>query len=261
MQQAGMKVNADPFSWLSQITPWKLLSRFRHDIFKLEALLFGQAGMLEENTQLTIEDDKKYFLALQQEYRHLSRLHALVPMNVQSWKYMRLRPNNFPTIRIAQLANLFSKNEKLFRACLEVSDESELRKMFDSKASEYWNEHYRFDVKSRNYEKRFGTQATDVMLINAVVPMKFLYGKLKRDEKYCEEAIGLLERIPGEQNSIVLKYEKAGWNVSSSADTQGILELKRNYCDRKKCLECEVGRTVLGGRSASEPLKCLKCLK
>ncbi|HTL82386.1 MAG TPA: DUF2851 family protein [Bacteroidia bacterium] len=248
LQHCGMKVNSDPFRWLAQITPWKLLAKYRHDVFQLEALLFGQAGMLGENAQLSIEDDKKYFLSLQSEYAHLSRLHALEPMNVQSWKYMRLRPNNFPTIRISQLAALFSKEEKLFRACMENENAEELRTMLEVHASEYWDTHYRFDVESRNYRKKFGEQVIDVLFINAIAPMKFLYGKELRNETYVEEAIAILEKIPAEKNSIVLNYERSGWEMKHAADTQGILELKRNYCDRKKCLDCEVGRKVLNRR-------------
>ncbi|MBI3510558.1 MAG: DUF2851 family protein [Bacteroidetes bacterium] len=234
----GMKVNADPMRQLGNIIPHRLLLKYRDAIFRMEALLFGASGLL------TVEEDE-YAGKLQKEFSFLQKVHGLGSMEKHAWKFMRLRPNNFPTLRIAQAAAFFGKHEKPFRSCIETNDPEMLRKVFDVKASGYWNDHYRFGVKSRTYEKCTGKNSAEILLINVIVPLKFLYGKSKKEEKYSEEAISLLEKITAEKNSVVEKYRKEEWEINSAADSQSVLELKRNYCDRKKCLDCEVGRKML----------------
>lgn len=238
-RQFGMKVNAEPFQWLSASVPFRMLRKQNDNLLQTEALLFGQSGLLPEKFSDT------YTNALIREYAHLQVKYHIRPMPAHWWKFMRLRPNNFPTVRIAQLAGLFFRQPQLFRTCMEQNDPAALRQLFDVPASGYWRTHYRFGKVSRPSEKRLGTQAIDTILINTVVPFKFLYGKLKGDEKLQQDAICLLEKLGPENNKVIREWEDLGIAPVSSAESQGLLELAKKYCERRKCLDCEIGNYLL----------------
>ncbi|CAN5754403.1 DUF2851 family protein [soil metagenome] len=241
-RQFGMKVNAEPFQWLSACVPYRMLRKQNDNLLQTEALLFGQSGLLPEKFSDT------YTNALIREYSHLQVKYSIRPMPSHWWKFMRLRPNNFPTIRIAQLAGLFVRQRQLFRTCIETHDPVELKKIFATPASGYWNTHYRFGTVSVHSEKNLGAQAIDTILINTIVPFKFLYGKVKGDEQLQHDAISLLEKIDPENNKIIRDWDEHGIKPVSSAESQGLLELTKNYCDKKKCLSCEIGNYLLGER-------------
>ncbi|HEU4716694.1 MAG TPA: DUF2851 family protein [Bacteroidia bacterium] len=236
----GMNVNAEPFHRLALSLPFRLLMRHADQPHQGEALLFGQAGLLDDAAT------DAYMSDLQREYRHLRKKYSLQSIETHAWKFMRLRPGNFPTLRISQLAALLTQRTQLFRACMEMKTAEELEAFFDVQASAYWDTHYRFRISSKECVKRLGAQATDVILINTVAPVKFLYGKMKKEERYCDEAIALLEEINAEENSVTRLFSAQAMELRNSADTQGALELKKNYCDRKRCLDCEIGRELLG---------------
>jgi hypothetical protein len=238
-RQFGMKVNAEPFQWLSNYVPFRMLRKQSDNLLQTEALLFGQSGLLP------VQADDVYSKALLREYLHLQNKYKLDAMPAHWWKFMRLRPNNFPTVRIAQLAGLFYRQPQLFRTCMEENDVKKLHRIFETPASGYWNDHYRFGKVSKASVKNLGPQAVDTILINTIAPFKFLYAKLKGDENLRQQAIFLLENISPETNVIIRDWENMQFTSYSAADTQALLELKKNYCDKKKCLSCGIGNFIL----------------
>ncbi|HET6990128.1 MAG TPA: DUF2851 family protein, partial [Bacteroidia bacterium] len=239
-RQFGMKINAEPFVWLASAVPYKMLSRQRDNLIQTEALLFGQSGLLPEKPQ------DAYSRLLVREYIFLQMKFRIRPMPAHRWKFMRLRPNNFPTIRIAQLAGLFFRQPQLFRNCMEENDVARLKKLFDVPASGYWNEHYRFGKISKACEKNLGSQAIDTILINTIAPFKFLYGRMKGDEQLTADAIALLEKTDPETNKIIREWGSSGIAPVNACESQALLELRKIYCDKKKCLNCEIGNYLLG---------------
>lgn len=239
-RQFGMKVNAEPFQWLAHAVPFRLIAKGRDNLLRTEALLFGQAGLLPEKRGDT------YTNTLIREYRHQQAMHRFRPLAAHTWKFLRLRPNNFPTIRIAQLAALCHRHEKMFRTCLEAESLHELRAVFDVPVSPYWEKHYRFGRKSRPQAKRMGQQTIDILLINTVIPFRFLYGQMHDDTVMTDKAIRLLEEMEPEENRLLRAWEKYGIESRSAAESQALIELSTHYCARKKCLQCGVGVRLVG---------------
>lgn len=235
----GFSTNSQTFEAMARSLPLAVLAKHKDNIFQLEALLMGQAGFLEK----PVED--KYPLELQKEYRFLQTKYGLNPIEVSQWKLLRLRPENFPTIRLAQFASLIHRSSKLFSLILETPDCQDLRKLFDTEVSEYWQKHFLFGRENRISRKKMGNKSIDILLINTVIPFIFAWGKKKNDENRTEQAIRLLEEIKPESNSIVFRWEKLGINCKSAFDSQALLELKKNYCEEKKCLLCRIGHKVL----------------
>lgn len=238
-RQMGMKINAEPFQWLATQLPFKILARQRDNLLQTEALLFGQSGLTPE----WAED--AYSQSLIREYAHLKLKYTLQPMPAHQWKFMRMRPNNFPTLRIAQLAALIFRHPQLFRTCMETSEISELKAVLNVSASDYWKEHYRFGQLSKPSNKPLGAQAIDTILINTIAPFKFLYGRMRGDEQLEQEAISMLEAIDSESNKIMREWLGVGIKATSSAESQALLELKKNYCQRRNCLSCHIGNYLL----------------
>ncbi len=236
----GFKVNAEPFERLSRALPLKILSKHKDKRFQLEALLFGQAGMLNHVFADT------YPRQLQEEYRFLSDKYGLIPIGEHEWNLLRLRPANFPAIRIAQLAHLIHKGEGLFKKVLEIEDAETIKKLFKVRASEYWNNHYQFDRLAKTQKpKHLGKKGVENVLINTIVPFLFAYGQVNNDEALQEKAVAILESLPPEANSIVQQWQQLGAKNESSADSQALLYLKKSYCDKKLCLSCGIGTKIL----------------
>ena len=190
----GFRVNTEPFEMLARALPFKIIRKHADNRFQIEALLFGTAGMLEEGLFKEALSDP-YYKDLIKEYRILSSKYSLHPMHGWLWKFSRLRPANFPTIRISQLAAMLSVTGGLFSNILEATEVSQLNKLFEVKASEYWDSHYVFGKKTRETAKNTGVQATDILLINAVIPVLFLYGKLRYRPDLSERALNSLIRF------------------------------------------------------------------
>ena len=235
----GVKINAEPFAQLSKSVSLLTLTKYRSNLLQLEALLFGQAGLLEES----FNDD--YPKKLQKEYRFLKRKHKLTAIKRQSWKFMRLRPANFPTIRIAQFATLLSQSVHLFSKMLAAKNVKEIENMFDVKISNYWQNHYVFDNLSIIRNKSLGKSTIHLIIINTIVPFLFLYGKTKGDDSFKERALQLLEELKPEKNNIIDKWNSLGVEPQSAYQTQALIHLKNNYCKTKKCMSCAVGNSVL----------------
>jgi len=237
----GMKTNALPFELLAKSLPLNILSKHKNDLFQIEALLFGQSGLLNETL---LGDD--YFLALRKEYSYLYQKYGLSGMESHIWKFMRLRPINFPTIRIAQLAMLIHHSTALFSRILETNDLEELRQLFDVSASEYWNTHYRFNkISEENRQKTLGETAFNNLVINTIVPMLFVYGDQHLDQAMKDRALLLLEKTDPESNQIIRKWNELGIDSRSAFETQALIQLKNSYCENKKCLHCQLGAKII----------------
>jgi len=233
----GFKVNALPFELLAKSLPLQILAKHKNNLSQLEALLFGNSGLLHEEL---IGDD--YFLALRDEYSFLHKKYGLKGIEGHLWKFMRLRPGNFPTVRISQLAALVHRSNGLFSKILEMEKLDDISELFKVKASGYWNEHYRFNKPSpRNSKKEMGENSINTLIINVVIPFLFVYGELQNKTVLKNRALDFLEQLPPESNSILKKWAELGIEGRSAFETQALIQLKNNYCDRKKCLNCQIG--------------------
>lgn len=240
----GFRVNAEPFEMLARELPFRILRKHADNTFQIEVLLFGTAGLLDEKLFREAINDN-YYKDLIREFRILRTKYSIQPMDGWVWKFSRLRPANFPTVRISQLASMFSCSDGLFTRALEVSEISILKSMFEVTASEYWSAHFVFGKKSRKMIKNTGSQATDILLINAVIPLLFVYGMKRDREDICERALMLLENITGEVNVITNEWETAGIQVESAFYSQALLQLRNEYCRKRRCLECRIGSKLI----------------
>ncbi len=235
----GLKVNADAFEALAASLPQKILAWHRSDLRQLEALLFGQAGMLDRDLE------EGYPSRLKSEYLFLQKKYALTPISATQWKFLRLHPGNFPTIRLAQFARLAHRSTQLFSKILEVKSMADIETFFELKLDDYWLTHYTFGQLSPRRNKSFGKEATRLLTINTIVPFLFLYGKINGREEFKSLSLKLLESLPPERNSIISGWEKLGMEAGSAYQTQALLQLKNEYCNKKRCLECAIGAAIL----------------
>lgn len=245
----GFRVNTEPFEMLASALPFKIIRKHADNRFQIEALLFGTAGLLDEGLfREALADD--YYRDLIKEYKILSAKYSLRPIHGWLWKFSRLRPVNFPTVRISQLSSLISEAGGLFSRILESCDTRLLKKMFEVSASQYWEDHYVFGKKSLSIPKNTGKQATEIFLINAVIPLIFVYGRYKDNREIWEKAITLLEEIHPEDNTVISDWKHSGIEAESAFYTQALLELTGEYCRKKRCLECRLGcRLISLGKS------------
>lgn len=233
----GFKVNAVPFELLAKSLPIEILAKHKSNLFQLEALLFGNSGLLNE--QLLGDD---YYLNLRNEYSFLYKKYQLKAIESHLWKFMRLRPGNFPTVRISQFAALIHRSHGLFSKIIESENLDELKFLFKVQASEYWNLHYNFNKKStQNSVKELGENSINTIIINVVIPFLFVYGEKQNKEYLKNRSLEYLEQLPSEGNSIVEKWQKLGVESRSAFESQALLQLKNKYCEQKKCLNCQIG--------------------
>ena len=234
----GFGLNGDAFeAWASRL-PFRAIDKHRDDLFQVEAFFFGQAGLLDEE----LPDADGYYLKLQKEFRYLQHKFELsVPMTATQWRFLRLRPGNFPHVRLAQLANLYYKERSLFSRIMEADTLEAVRKLLPVTTSPYWEEHFNFRKVSSSREKQVGKNAQNLIIINTVIPFLYAYGLHKADELLCERATGFLESLKAEDNHIIRHWSGAGLPVSTAADSQALLQLQKEYCDKKDCLRCRFG--------------------
>jgi hypothetical protein len=240
----GFRVNAEPFEMLATALPFRIIKKHSDNRFQVEALLFGTAGMLEEGLFREAVIDE-YYLQLIKEYRILAAKYSLRPIHGWLWKFSRLRPANFPTIRISQLAAMLAFPGGLFSVITEANDMKYLRTILEVTASGYWNDHYIFGKKSINCQKSTGAQATDILLINAVIPVLFVYGQKRDRNDICEKALEFLEVIAPEKNLIIQEWANAGIRCDSAFISQALIQLRNSYCRKRRCLECRIGSTLI----------------
>ncbi|HVT86479.1 MAG TPA: DUF2851 family protein [Chitinophagaceae bacterium] len=237
----GIKVNADTFEAMAKSIPIRILAKHKNQIHQLEALLLGQAGLLDNK----FKDD--YPLLLQREYVFLKKKYSLQPIH-QPVHFLRMRPGNFPTIRLAQLAILIQGSAHLFSKIKEAGSVKLVRKWFDVIANDYWHYHYRFDEPSFFKKKKIGDTMIGNIIINTICPVLFAYGNYHDENKYKEKALQWLEETAAESNSITKGFQQLGIENNNAFDSQALIELKNEYCNKKRCLDCALGNTILKDR-------------
>lgn len=234
----GAVLNFEPFEAMAKSLPLNLLARYRNKLPVLEALLLGQCGLLEG------EFSAEYPAMLQREYLHIKTKFQLQPVR-QSVHFLRTRPVNFPTIRLAQLAKLIHGSTHLFAYIKDTVQLNDVRNWLAVTASEFWDHHYTFHKSSAYRCKKLGNQMIDTLIINTVVPVLFAYGSLHNEEQYKNRALNWLDELEPEMNAITSGYADLGIVNKSACDSQALLELKSRYCDPRKCLDCAVGNALL----------------
>jgi hypothetical protein len=240
----GVTVNAEPFEAIAQSLPVTLLAKHRNQIHQLEALLLGQAGLLKG----PFED--KYPQLLQKEYHHLQKKYNLQPVP-QTVHFLRMRPGNFPTVRLAQLAMLIHQSSHLFTFIKDTGQLAAIKKLLTVTANDFWHYHYTFTELSSFQPKTLGHQMVHTLIINTIVPILFAYGLMHNEEQYKNKALHWLEELPAEKNTIIHGFAALGINSKDAYDSQALLELKSRYCDHKKCLDCSAGNALLKGYAAA----------
>ncbi|TCC96002.1 DUF2851 family protein [Pedobacter hiemivivus] len=236
----GFKVNAVPFELMADALPWPIFSKHKDNALQITALIFGQAGLLEQPF-LDV-----YPTQLQNEYLFLKKKYGLIPVDPVLWKFLRMRPQNFPTVRLAQFAALILKTNHLFSKILEAGSVKEVRLLFNHlPVNEYWKTHYHFNKSTRQVVVQPGTQSIDNIIINTICLFLFSYGKYTDQPELMDRALDFLENIPAERNAIVNQYVSAGLKVDRAFTSQAILQLNKCYCSQKKCLNCAIGIKIL----------------
>lgn len=235
----GLKINGDSFFSISKSVDFSVIKKCSQDQQDLEALLMGQAGMLEG------EKEDWYFKTLKSQYEYLRHKFDLRNEGVIAPKFFRLRPPNFPSIRLAQLAMLYAENNQLFSQVISIDSTKGFYELFNVCASEYWNTHYNFGVSSFERRKTLTNKFVDLLLINTIIPLKFSYA-LQQGRDASEEILNLASEISSEENSIVKKFNSLKKVATNAYQSQALLELKSEYCDKNKCLQCAIGNTIVG---------------
>lgn len=235
----GGKPNGFTFELLAKATDQRLLARWKDQPQRIEALLMGQAGLLEGY----FEDG--YPRQLQQDYEALASGARLTPISGYLWKFFRLRPNSFPTIRISQFANLIAQSSNLFSHLLEQTDAKELERFFDVEASPYWETHYQFDKESVHATKHVGKAFVDTLIINAWVPLLMEYGIAHGQQKYKDQALDILQQIAPESNRITKLWASSDMKAKNASQSQAQIQLYNEYCQHRRCLECQFGYQIM----------------
>lgn len=239
LRAMGHKVNAEPFGMLAHALPLKVLLKYRDDELRTEALLFGQAGLLRTDF---IDEHPRM---LQREHALLAGMHDLKPAPLAAWKFARLHPPNFPTVRIAQLARLVMKSDGSLSQLLLEDNVQRLRTHLDVVAGAYWDTHFTFDQPSKAQPKHLGTAAADHAIINAIVPFRFALARRRKDEAAMQRALDLLEQLPPERNNITDRWARLGISNEHAARSQALIELKNSHCAARRCLSCGIGTELL----------------
>lgn len=235
----GGNVNSDPFYQLALRLPYKVLLKHADNPEQLEALLLGTSGLLMD------APESEYINKLKKEFLYLRAKYELQPLAASQWKFMRIRPEAFPTVRLALLAAFFSQFSDLIGKIMDAQTLTEVIEALNVRASIYWDTHYHFGQNSLSRPKRLGESMKKIIVINAIVPFLFLYGKNQGEEKYGDKALGWLEELKAEQNYIVTDWEACGFRFDSALQTQALIQLRKEYCDKHRCLQCRLGREVL----------------
>ena len=241
-QNFGFKINAHPFLKLSKKLPYKVLKKHCGQVVQIEALLYGVSGFLNEEPK----DD--YHSSLMNEYVFLSRKYKLegLELNKSEWKYLRLRPANFPTVRLAQFAALINQSPRLFDVFKSFESTKKLISQLKHKPSNYWVNQYDFGKKSKQKLLGIGSSSLEIILINTAAPLLLAYGKYTQDEAYIDKSINLLQSLKAENNHILDQWKSLSISANNAFESQALIELYNNYCLNKKCLSCNIGVSIIG---------------
>lgn len=244
----GFGINNDAFERLARRTPLRLLGKHSDSVLQIEALLFGQAGMLDAQKP----GMDSYYNQLCTEYAFLSNKFQLTPMEKESWKLFRIRPQNFPYRRIAMLAQFIEGGFRMMNRILETEGEKEMRALFEVELSGYWTKHYTFGKPNERATATLSRSSIDIILINTVAPLLYAYGELTGNYEMTDKAIKLLEDLRAESNSIVSHFVAYGIDCPDALTSQALVQLKREYCDARKCIYCKIGHHLLSKAARGE---------
>jgi hypothetical protein len=234
----GLKVNGTAFESIANSIPFSVVRKSSSNIDTLEALLFGQAGLLEK------EGSSSYYETLKKEYMFLKQKFQLDNQGVIAMKFFRLRPPNFPTIRLSQLANLYYHEQQLFSKVISAEHLETIYALFEVSASTFWKTHFTFDKASKESAKKLTKAFVDLLLINTLIPIKFCYAK-QNGEMIDETILDIISNIASEKNAIIEGFSQLTHKSKSALESQAFIQLKTEYCDKNKCLQCAIGNILL----------------
>lgn len=234
----GMKLNASAFLSLSTSFDFSIIGKNQHKQDSLENLLLGQAGFFEQD----LED--AHYIEMKKEYTYLQKKYNLIPLRKQQFQFFRLRPSNFPTLRISQLARLYEKQQNLFSKVIDIKDVEKYYELFEVETSAYWKTHYVFGKESKIRSHRVSKPFIDILLLNAILPIKYAFMRHYNKVDF-DELEKVLLAIKPEKNAIIQAFQQRGVQVNSAFDSQALLQLKNSYCDNKRCLQCAIGLQLL----------------
>lgn len=241
----GFGINGDAFEMWANTLPLKAVDHHRDNVFQIEAIFMGQAGLLELNTIPSQYQrdalNEGYFAKLRNEYQYLAHKFSMKPMDATMWRFLRLRPQNFPHIRISQLANLYYSRRAGLSSLVECTTIEQLKAVLATSVTPYWETHYTFGSTSCRNDKNLSPASLNLLMINTAIPMLFAYGKHKSDEALCDRAFDLLEQLKAENNHITRLWQQCGLIALNAGDSQALIQLKKEYCDKKDCLRCRIG--------------------
>jgi hypothetical protein len=245
----GFGVNGDAFERWAANVPLRCVDHHRDNVFQIEALFMGQAGLLNDTAIPTRHREAAttdgYFGLLKKEYAYLAHKFNLQPLDPTLWLFLRLRPQNFPHIRLSQLAILHHSRRASLANIVACENLTQLRKALATQVSPYWQTHYVFGGESKASDKALSTASRDVLILNTVAPVLFAYGRHRHNDVLCDRAYQLLDELKAEDNHIVRMWKACGLEVNNAGDTQALIQLKNEYCDRKNCLRCRIGYEYL----------------
>ncbi len=245
----GFGINGEAFELWAQQVPLGAVGKHRDDLFQVEAIFMGQAGLLDEESipkryrEAALQEG--YFQRLRNEYLYLAHKFSMKPMNFAVWRFLRLRPQNFPHIRISQLANLYYERRAGLSVLLECDTLDKARQLMQTHVTPYWETHYTFGSESTKNSKNLSVSSTNLLLINTIIPMLFAVGRHRQKEELCDRAFDFLEELRAEQNHIIRMWRECGLEVKTAGDSQALIQLKKEYCDRRDCLRCRFGYEYL----------------
>ena len=245
----GFGINGEVFEQWAYNIPLNAVAHHRDDLFQIEAIFMGQAGLLEldsipEYYQKDALNDG-YFAKLRNEYQYLAHKFSMKPIDFKLWRFLRLRPQNFPHIRISQLANLYYQQKAGLSQLIECETLDELKNVLKSQVTPYWETHYTFGSTSPKNEKHLSYGSINLLMINTAIPMLFAYGRHTTKEVLCDKAFDFLEQLKAENNHIIRMWQQVGLPVKTAGDSQALIQLKKEYCDKKECLRCRFGYEYL----------------
>ena len=253
----GFGINGDAFEQWAKTIPFHAVDHHRDDLFQIETIFMGQAGLLQANALPKQHSNKavtdEYFLHLQCEYKYLAHKFSLTPIDGHLWHFLRLRPQNFPYIRIAQLAQLYYNRRAGLAEMIDCTTIKEVAELLETQVTPYWETHYTFGGNDNKKSEKYLSKASiELIIINTIVPFLFAYGQYKMSEKLCNRAFAFLETLKAENNHIVRMWKEVGLTVKTAGDSQALIQLKKDYCDRKECLRCRIGYEYLKERKQKQ---------
>jgi Protein of unknown function (DUF2851) len=234
----GLNTNGDIFLKIAQSIPFNIVRKESFEVENLEALIFGNAGLLDQ------AKEDNYYKDLKFRFFYLLHKYQIEKTIIEPVQFFKHRPDNFPTIRLSQLANLYHKQQNLFSKIITISDIKSIYDLFDISVSDYWETHYTFDKESTKKTKSLSKSFIDLLIINTIIPIKFAYSK-NIGKEISDDIIEILNAVAPENNSVIDKFASFGIQSKTAFETQALLQLKNEYCNKSRCLDCGVGSFLM----------------